>query len=500
MRKTPSAGLWRYIIVFPMTAVLSCSSLVSAAEWERSAGLSLGAIYSDNLCLSKENKESDVIATATPNVRLKATGARARIDLYAAAQFSTIENSDIDCGVGGSNSISPAPRIRFNGNAELLENWLYLDTTAFADQNRINPFAAGGEDALDGRNNLNTSYQYSVSPFVSRRLTPSSRLFLRYRYSEEFNSENQVNDNQRQEVDFDIGTSPELTRLSVGISAKYSDIDYDNREGGGDFFNSQLSSAQLRSAWQINRTWQINAYVGEEWNDYVTVFQDSDGGFWDVGVTWTPSTRVTVQAGTGERFFGSAPRASVEYRHKRSALRASYFRDLTYDRSLRGQDLFANNIDDLLDGGLPGQDEIFGPEGQQTTVSNSPILREQFLLSYHFGAQRTSFTVNASHSEQTRAVDGYKDSFIYAGVGATRQLSSKLSAYTHLSWNRRKPDEARSAVDRESDVARFILGLNRKIGQRTSLALSYQYSERSSKSALNEYEENRIVFQFRYQL
>ena len=486
-----------------LTLALCFSGGVTAADWERSAGMSVGGIYSDNICLRSQNRESDGIGTATPNVRLKGSGARARMDLYAAAQFNTLESSDVECDVRGSDNLSPAPRIRFNGNSELLQNWLYFDATAFADQNRINPFAVGGEDMLDGRGNLNTTYQYSVSPYLSRRLSSTGRMFLRYRYSEEFNSEDVVRDNQRQQVEFDIGTSPELSRISVGVSGTYSDIEYEERINGDDLFNSQLASAQVRGSFQINRTWQINGYVGEEWNDYVSVFQDSDGGFWDVGVTWTPNARVTVEAGTGERFFGSTPRASVQYRHKRSTLRASYLRDLTYDRALRGNDPFANDIDELIEGGLPGEDDVIGPRGQETTVANSPILNERFLLVYRYEAQRTSFTMNASHSEQTRAEDGFTDTFVYAGVGVTRQVSRNLSAFTRLTWDRREPDQSSAELrlrGRKSDVARFTLGLNRHFGQRTSMSLSYQYSERRSDNPLDEYEENRVVFQLSYQL
>ncbi|GAB3289853.1 TIGR03016 family PEP-CTERM system-associated outer membrane protein [Parahaliea aestuarii] len=471
-----------------------------SAEWTRGAGFTAGAIYTDNVCLRNTDKLDDTIGVFTPNVRLKGEGARARMDLYAAAQFNTMEDSDVECGVSGADNISPAPRIRFNGSSELLSNWFFLDATAFADQNRINPFAAGGEDALDGRGNLNTSYQYAISPYIARRLTDTASLSLRYRYSEEHNTEDVLDDNQRQQVQFDLGTSPELSRFSVGVGGNYSDIEYEERFGGDELFNSQLSSAQVRAAFQWSRSIQFNAYVGEEWNDYVSVFQDSDGGYWDVGVTWTPNSRVTVELGTGERFFGESPRASISYRHKRSTLRASYLRDLTYDRSLRGTDPFADNVDDLVDGGLPNDQGIIGDGGEETTITNSPILDERFLLVYRFTGRRTTFSANASHSEQTRAEDGFEDTFVYAGVGVERALSARLSTYLRLSWTRREADQRRGLLAPDSDNARATIGLERKFGRRTSVGLSYQYNERSSDNILDEYEENRVLLQFRYQI
>lgn len=495
-------GPWARVAI-PAAVAGALGAPAQGAEWERSAGVSAGAIYSDNVCLRQQDEEDETIGTLTPNIRLGATGARARMDLYAAAQFNTLDDSDVECSVGGADNISPAPRVRFNGNAELLPNWFYLDATAFADQNRINPFATGGEDTLDGRGNLNTSYQYAVSPYISRRLTRTASMLLRYSYSEEYNSEEELNDNQVQAVQFDIGTSPELARLSYGLSGNYSEIDYDEREGEGNenLFNSELSSAQVRAAFQMTRTWQVNGYAGEEWNDYVTVFEDAEGSFWDLGLAWTPSERVTVEAGYGERFFGDAPRASIAYRHKRSTLRASYVRELTYNRTLRGTDPFAEDIDDVVDDNIPGQDEVIGPDGVETTLTNSPILNEQFLLVYQFTGRRTSFAINASRSEQTRMEDGFEDLFTYAGISADRQLGRRLSAFGRVSWSRREPDEARSTLaTRDSDVMRYTLGVERGIGHHTSVSLSYQYSDRRSDIPQDEYEENRVILQFRYQL
>lgn len=480
-------------------ASLVCGA-AQGAEWERSAGMALSGIYTDNVCLENRDEESDVIGTATPSVNLNGQGARARMSLYAAVQFNSLDIDDLECRVRGAEDVSPAPRVRFDGSSELVENWLYLDADAFADQNRINPFAVGGEDPLNSQGNLNTTYQYGISPYISRRLTPKSRMLISYRYSEEYNSEELINDNQLQQVTFDIGTLPELSRFSMGVSGSYTEIDYEERTGGDDLFNSELSSARVRAAFQVNRTWQVNGYVGEEWNDYVTVFQENDGTFWDVGVTWTPNVRTTVAVGTGERFFGSTPRASVEYRHKRSSLRASYARQLTYDRSLRGSDSFAEDIDDLGDS-LPEQDEVIGVGGQETTNTNSPILNERFQLVYTYDARRTSFTVNASHSEQTRAEDGFTDTFIYAGVGVERDLSRRLRAYTRLSWHRRDPDEARVIQGtRQSDLARLTLGLERDLGRHTRVGLIYQYNDRSSDVPVDEYTENRIILRFSYQI
>ncbi|MBN7797453.1 TIGR03016 family PEP-CTERM system-associated outer membrane protein [Parahaliea mediterranea] len=470
-----------------------------AAQWDTGAGLTLGAVYSDNVCLRNVDEENKAIGTATPNVRVSADGVNGSMDLFAAVEFNTLENSSLDCNAQGTEALSPAPRVRFNGNTTLVPQWLYLDATAFADQNPINQFVAGSEDNLSGRGNVNTTYQYRVSPYLYRQLSATTSALLRATYSEEVNTEDAVSDSEREQVYLDVGSSPELSQFSVGVVGQYSNIDYSRERSGDRTFNSELSSAQLRAAYQLSRQWQVNGYVGEEWNDYISVFQEEEGSYWDVGLIWTPNKRVTIAAGTGERFFGSTPRASVDYRYRSGRISLSYERELTYDRSLRGTDPFADDIDGLLDDSIPDLGTVQEPGGAPTTITNSPILNERLRFVYTYRARRTSVTVNASHSDQTRAEDGLEDTFIDAGVRLERELSRRLSLFTRVSWYVREPDQRRAIV-RDSETGRFSLGARAQFGINTSATLTYQYTDRSSDIPNDEYQENRVILRFNYQL
>ncbi len=487
---------------------LSCGLLVAvslvaagkarSANWESGGGISVGAVYTDNDCLDKDNKKDEVFATWTPNLRLSADGARASFGLYAAVQYNNRDDSDEDCGSRG-NTLSPAPRIRFSGQSELVENWLYLDASAFGGVNRANPFEAGGADSVEGGDNLNRTYRYSVSPYVYRRFGESASVMTRYRYTDITNSKHTINDRHINEVMGDIGTDPALARFSYGIAGDYSKVYYDERYGGEDLFNSELSSARIRAAYQLTRSWQINGYVGEEWNDFITVYNDDDGTIWDVGATWTPNPRITVAGGVGERFFGTAPRFSLEYRHKRSTLSASYSRNLTYDSSLRTSDFFGDILDDLFGEDPTGDDIVVGVGGVDTTVTNSPIIDERSLLNYRFNGRRTTLSVRASYSEQKRTEDRLNDNFTYVSTHASRRLSQDLSVFAGVSWHHREPDSQRiTSFSRNSDLYRYSLGTRYKLGAHFDATFSYEYSDRDADNDDEEYEENRVVAKLNY--
>ncbi len=481
----------------------------SAAQWQTNAGVAVGGTYSDNICLSQSDTEGKWVATATPDVRLTGSGARANMDLLAALEFNSLSNNSPDCpagGIGGGltnlgNKESPAPRLRFSADAILIDDWLFIDAGAFADQNKVNPFGVGGGDNLNGTGNTNTIYSYNISPYVSKRLGDSADFLLRYTYNEQKNTESLLNDSKSQSAIMDVGTDPRSSKISVGLQGEYSEVEF-NGQSSGATANNTLSSARLRSSFQINSQWQLNGYIGEEWNDFVSVFQDGEGTFWDVGFLWTPNSRVSVAAGTGDRFFGSTPRFDVSYRHKRSSVRASYARTITYSRDLRGRDQFANDIDGLVDQTAPTSgSQTFA--GAPTGFTNAPILDERFTLVYSFSGRSTSIALNASHSEQTRAEDGFKDTFVSAGVSMSRSLSRRLSFNSNLTWEDRQGDENRDGVGgvfgRNSDTWRFLAGLQSSISSNTRVTLNYQYSQRNSDFSVDEYEENRLIFSIRYQ-
>ncbi len=60
----------------------------------------------------------------------------------------------------------------------LVDQWLYFDATAFADQNRVNAFGAGTPGGLDGTNNTNTTFRYSLSPYLRREFAPGLSVLL----------------------------------------------------------------------------------------------------------------------------------------------------------------------------------------------------------------------------------------------------------------------------------------------------------------------------------
>lgn len=486
---------------------LACISVpLNAAEWTTSASVTPGVTYTDNVCLSADNEQSEWIGLVTPAGTVKADGNRANLSIDGAVEVNTLSDSKLEnrgCTGGDfGNREQFAPRLNGNADAIIVENWFYIDATAYIDQNQVTPYASGGGDSFDRTGNTNTTYTYSVSPYISRRFKDTAELNLRYTWDDQYNSTDAVRDSTEESWQALVSSVPGVSSFSWGLQGDYSNVSYSNSpvesENNED---SELKSAQFDLGYQLNRRWQLNGFYGREWNDFVSTRDDIDGDFWDVGLRWTPNARTTVDAGVGDRFFGNNPRFSITHSHKRSAFDASYAKTLTYDRDIR-----------TLSDSPPGNPDFPPPPGVDpglTTITNSPILDERYTLGYSYQGLRTGFGVSAFQSEQTQQNGSSQTGFTestYRGVtvSANRSLSQRTSLNASLNWNEQEPKKSANDIGGNfidsSETWYGSLGIAHQWSERTNLGLNYLYTDRQSDNDFNSYTENRITLDLKVDL
>ncbi len=484
---------------------LAVANGAAAAQWSTSASVTPAVTYTDNVCLSKDNKQDEWIGTVTPAGSIAADGNRANLSVTGSVEFNTLTDDDLeDKGCTGGNFGNReqfAPQLNGTADAVLIENWFYVDSTARIAQNQVTPFASGGSDSFDRTGNTNTTYSYAVSPYIARRFKDTAQLNLRYTWNDQFNSANAVEDSSQESAQASLGSVPGVSKYSWGLQGSYSKVSYDNssvaRENVDD---SELSSAQINQGFQLTRAWQVNGFYGQEWNDFVSSRDDIDGTFWDVGLRWTPNTRTTVDAGYGDRFFGSNPRFAATYSHKRSAFSASYAKTLTFNRNIR-----------TLDDSPPLNPDFPPPPGVDpgvTTLSESPLLDERYTLGYSWQGRRTGFGVSAFQSEQTEqgsSTNTFTQSkFRGISVSANRSLSQQTSLNAGLNWSEDEPENSGDNIENQfvdsSEQWRASLGVSRQLGTRTNLGLNYLYTDRQSNNDFNSYTENRVTLDLRIDL
>ncbi len=482
-------------LAFFVASVLGLAAAQAfSGEWDVSAGVTPKVVYTDNVCLSANDEQDEIYAEVTPSGSISGSGRRANVSLSTSVDVNSLTNSsliDNDCIGGSSDRDQVMPQLNATADAVLVDQWLFIDADATSSQNDVNSFRSGGGDRADRTGNTNTTYRYSVSPYVSRRFKNVANLLLRYTYDDQYNSKDIVGDSAQESWLLTLGSGPVFSPLTWSLQGDYQKTEYSDTPGRPTENNSELKSARLNLGYQINRRWQINGFYGDEWNDFVSSNDDIDGSFWDVGVRWTPTARTSVEVGTGDRFFGNTPRLAISHRHKRSSFSADYAKTLTYSRDVR-----------TLDSG--GEFDEFG---NPTSLSNSPILDERFTLAYAYDGRRTSLRINGSYSDQTREGDSTESALVVdestfkrVSVSLSRPLSRKLSLSGSVNWSEQEPKRSVSELDSNSETWTFTLQANRPLNNNINLSLDYQYTDRQSDNAFDQYQENRITLSVNFNL
>ena len=466
--------------------VTSCAflpQLALAADWETSASVSAGGVYTDNVGLDENNKDSELITVVNPSFTLKGSGRRANIDAVASFQFN-----DLD---GDADNFSPQGRV--NADVELLENLFFVEGAARAAQTVINPFAAAGTQ-LNTTGNVTTTYDYSITPYIVHSFKRFATFRAEYTYDEQSYDGGSLADSTSDYAEVSLSSGLDFGRLSWRLMADYEDTVFDDDPSiPSRNADNERTSTSARLGYQFDRKWQINTTVGKEWNTFESTRSvDTDDQFWDAGITWSPTERTIISAGYGERFFGSTPRFSLEHQNRRVVFSVDYQRSLTDTRSERGnfspfpdQDIFGEDIDPDVADALRELLDNFTFEDQGIFVN------ESLNASLGFRGRRTTVTLTGKRSRQIRQDLNTDVLFLSYGISAERRLSSKLTLNSSLNW-RSQEDQA----DFEYDTTHFSIGLTRQLGPNTDLELRYSYSDRDSDRANDTYDENRISLQF----
>ncbi|WOJ95061.1 TIGR03016 family PEP-CTERM system-associated outer membrane protein [Congregibacter variabilis] len=503
-RKSAGAALPRATLA----AVAASLSLLGVAQalagdWQTTSSVAVGVIVSDNLCLSPSDPVSDVIGTATPTVNVRGEGGRLRMGLNASAEFNTLELNEIDCSgnAGGgqfANRQSFIPRGAFNLEFDAVDSWLVLRSSASASQNAINPLAPGGEDNINGLNNTNTTYRYGVGATAERPLPRDLYISATVDYDEQVNRVGLIGDTTQETASFRFGQQPAASRLSIGVGANYTLISFEDRIFNGPqpegLTENELLTMEMFGAFQVTRSLALNAKAGEEDNTFLSQSGDIDGSFWDLGFSWNPNSRLTIDVGYGERFYGENPRASVLWRHKRSNFRAEWQQNVNFPRNIRGLPISQQQE---LDVPLPG--DPLGSDGIPTFVTQGAVQVESVTLRYSFDARRTNFDMFATSSDQQRFVDGSTLKTLTVGVSARRRLGKSLSLNGNVTWLDNEGDGGAFSGGRRGGLRGWQagLGLEKTLGIRTSLSVRYSYRDQESVN-FGEFTENRVQLSLRY--
>lgn len=489
-----------------------------ALEWRFEPFLNASATLSDNANQSETNPEDAFILTATPGFTLHSEGSR-RVQaslsygLSGTARFGDRERTYVNHNLGAI------------GNAELVEDFLYIDGTARLSQQLISLFGSPAEATINDANRADT-FNYLISPYIQKRLGSYANLLARY-------------SNSGSVFENDAATNANVNTVSASLTSgtRFKDLfwglDYSNRQANNkDDADATFERVSGTLGYQLTRKFRVFASAGEEWNDYVAdgASTSIDGSFYSVGFGWAPSRRASIEASAGERYFGKTYSFTGNYRTRTSNWTVRYYEDV----SDVTQQLLKNSgrIYWLCDGGDGQVDVIetqtYDPPTNRGTcegyydgmtiaqmaldkgasladlvesgvvniaLANGVYIIKGFTAGVSWNLRRWDIGLSLHDTQRLYEAYSQAEDRVQGATGAVSyRLNPRTTASGSLSFTRNSADAALNGGEaRDDDIVTLGLGLNRQLSADSNALLTYRHIQRDSSVANRDYDENRLT-------
>ena len=439
---------------------------VHAAEWDNSLGLGVEASYYDNILYAAPGEEvSDKILILTPALEVHGEGARASLDLsYRLQSINYASNNEYD---GKYEQYSA------DSSIELGEDWLFLDLASGRTQRAI---AATGVIPIDNigiSSNRTNATTYTVSPYISTRFSENSAMLLRYT-------------RDRISYDDDVPISPisDARRydfwltgagmLDWRISASRNEFDVPGEDSGADNYYSDMG---LRLSYDTGSQFTPHFSYGVEDNRIQGSVYENGGSYWEAGFAWEISSRTTLSASTGKRFYGKSHAFSLTVAGRYMNINADYSEDVTSD----AQGYALRNISNLPPGGSYGG---FRP------ITNDPYINKRMAAGVIFSKSKTSLNLSVYSSKRQFLSSGDADRNYGSRLAWGWAISSRTTTSFDVNVQRYK--------SYYSDITNtlMMLGLSARHQTTETLATEFGYRQRRQDSggAAYNYRQNILFF------
>jgi uncharacterized protein (PEP-CTERM system associated) len=486
-----------------------------AMDWKITPSLSIEERYSDNINLATSGQEeSDWVTTISPGISVRRNGARLKVS----ADYSL--SGLIHANGNGDNRIDH--NLNGRANAELLENWFFLDATARVSQVLTSLGGGIGVDNTAGGNNLTTASSYSLSPYLKHRFGSLMDLEARVATEGTFVGSG-GNDVNSLHYKLAANSGADFYPLSWNAS-------YDRRESGsGGASNLDSENASGSARYQLTHEFGLSAQAGMEKNDFGgatgqvrdfsyyglgaywrpsrrfsmdAAYNISDtGDFWSGSVTVNPTLRTSIQASSTVRSFGRSESLNLSHRTRRSHWSLRYQEDIT---NFQQQFLAFVGVVDfyLCPGGIAEVVPTGTPPSDPTNCVfvNSSNIFTPSLLNETFVAKNLIGTVSYSRRRNTWQLsiyDNQRDFQTTTGSDETRGVQAswnfKPGALTTYTLTGGVSRIKASTDDRNDDLWNLRLVADRQFGQKVHGSIEVRHQQRDSNVTGGDYKENSIA-------
>lgn len=276
--------------------------------------VSVTETLTDNVRLSRDRKQTDLVTEISPGIRINVEGARVK------GYFDYALNGVVHAKNSSSSSTQNA--LNTLGTLEAVDNLAFVDFSGSISQQAVSAFGTQSTDNTSINANRTEVSSYRISPYVRGRLGDTSN--YEARYSRAMTSSNAA-------AASDVTTVDGLVKISGASAFRNLGWLADASRQRVDFNAGRLTEADRLSlglSYAITPQLNVSANAGREANNY-TSFNKRSSSTSGFGVNWSPSETTRLSASRDHRSFGEAHRLIFEHRTARTAWRFSDSRDVS---------------------------------------------------------------------------------------------------------------------------------------------------------------------------
>jgi uncharacterized protein (PEP-CTERM system associated) len=372
----------------------------SRAEIKVTPTASVQETWTDNVNqATADQARSEFVTDFAPGLRL--VDNNPRMQLAANYQFHKLAYSDNDA----PNLRNSYSELQADLKGRVIEDLLFLDADATRHRQAVSAFGPQVNGSLYSSNNNGDVTTWRVSPYLARRIGSSADLVVRYtRDSVQANVVGYGN-TKGDEANVMFSSAGEQ-RIGWNL---YYDRQHLTDSLAGD---STTATAMGTLSWRVQPGFALNASAGYDDFDYSSLGGRTHGPSWNVGYSYTPSTRTSLTMSVGRRYFGQSRALKGMHRSRHTVWTVSYDESVTTSRQ---QFLLPSAVDttSLLDSLFMSRfpdpvlrrqavDAFIQSNGLPPSLANNInylsnrfILQKQFMASVAMIGARSTLTLSA---------------------------------------------------------------------------------------------------------
>lgn len=492
----------------PVALLMLVSAPLARAEWKFQPTVSLRQTYTDNARLARsEDARSRFITSVSPGFSV--LNDSARLTLRADYSLHYYASSG-----DGDDTNSARSQLQAAARATLLDDLLFFDGSASIAQQAISAFGPQVNDNDYARANRTDVKTLRLSPYLRHQFGSTAQLLARYSHDEVDSGRELFGRSSTDTVMVNLASGPLFRRLGWGLNLTEQQL------SEARFGDSSVRSASANLRYMMVGGFSLTGTTGYDEYDYQSLGGVTKGRFWNLGFNWVPSSRTSVSASAGKRFYGDSYSLRALHRSRRSVWNINYDDTVantrgqsvipagtdtaaTIDRLLMPQfpdplvraqavDAFirANNLPAALADNLHYLSNRYSLYRQLRASAAFNLARTTLILST-FGSRREALSVRPEGSPVIELGDlSLNDNVRQRGASA--MLSLRLTGRSALNVSLTDSHTRSDLADgREASNTALRVAMTRRFSQRARASVEL-HTARGATSQLAEYRENAV--------